>query len=257
VLPRRAATTAASPADGGFALTNSAPTPGGYNVFALTGTGPAPTPDQIGQPGEQNPDINLKAVGVRLANVTVDGTTVPALQFAINTWQTRAHPNAPARFNVIVDNNRDGTPDFVVFTQELGGVAQTGQNFTFVRPANSSQGSGNFFTDADLNSGNAILTVPLAQLGLTPGSTFNFTVQAEDISFTNSVKSAIGPMTFTPNTPRFALSSFSGVVPAGSSTTIVVEDVSGGAEASPSQQGLLVLYRNKAPGTEAEAITFE
>ncbi|MCU0494413.1 MAG: hypothetical protein MUD01_22725, partial [Chloroflexaceae bacterium] len=179
------------------------------------------------------------------------------IQFAVNTWQTRTHPNYPAQFRIAIDTNRDGSADFEIFNQELGGFGATGQNFTFARPITSPSGTGFFFTDADLNSGNAILTVPLSLIGLTPTSQFNFTVSAVDNYFTGAVKSQISNMTFTPATPRFVANGGlgAGTLAPASSAALNVTAVAGGAEASPSQSGLLLLYRNKAAGSEAEAIS--
>ena len=64
-------------------------------------------------------------MGVRLAAPGV-------LQFAVNTYGRRAHPNYPAEFDVAIDTNRDGAPDFVVFNAELGGFAVSGANVVFV-----------------------------------------------------------------------------------------------------------------------------
>ena len=42
------------------------------------------------------------------------------------------HPNYPAEFDIYIDSNNDGTPDFVVFNAENGGFSATGQNLVFV-----------------------------------------------------------------------------------------------------------------------------
>mgnify|MGYP003378406205 CR=1 FL=1 len=73
-----------------------------------------------------------------------------------------------------------------------------------------------FYLDADLNSGNAILTVPAAALGITgPGTTFDFSVLAFDNYFTGAPTDAIEGMTFTAGTPRYATTDVEGSVPAG------------------------------------------
>jgi hypothetical protein len=111
-----------------------------------------------------------------------------------------------------------------------------------------------FFVDADMYSGNMILTAPLAALGLTDGSTFNFSVTSYDNYFADTVSETLGPMTFTPNKPMVQVTSGPTLaVAAGAKLTLTPLRVVGGAAASPSQKGLLLLYRGNA-GSEAEVI---
>jgi len=146
----------------------------------------------------------------------------PYIQFAVNTFGTRAHPNYPAEFDIYVDTNRDGNDDFVIYNYENGGFAATGQNLVAVVNLATGAGGAYFHTDADVNSGNAILTAPLSVLSLTPG------------------------------TPRYVPNNYAPVVPAGESITLGISAVPGGDTASPSQKGLL-MYRD-ARQTEADAI---
>ena len=83
------------------------------------------------------------------------------LEFAISTFGRRAHPNYPAEFDLYIDNNNDGAPDYVVFNAENGGFSVTGQNLVFVANLTTGPATAVFFTDADLNSGNVIFTVPM------------------------------------------------------------------------------------------------
>jgi hypothetical protein len=113
-----------------------------------------------------------------------------------------------------------------------------------------------FFTDADLNSGNAILTVPLAVLGLTPNATFDFSVFAGDNYFTGLLTDGITGMTYTPALPRFIGSGLpASGVPVGGSSTLAITAVPGGDGASPSQTGLLLMYRDGRTQREADGIT--
>ena len=120
-----------------------------------------------------------------------------------------------------------------------------------------------FFTDPDLDSGNAILTAPMGAVGLTAGTKFDFSVFAFDNYFTGFLTDAIENMTYTPSTPRFVGSGIPATgVPAGGSSTLTIQSMAGGDAASPSQTGLLLLYRDaKSTGNsslsegEADAIT--
>jgi minor extracellular serine protease Vpr len=237
---------------GSVELRNRGTLDGRVDVFALTGTSSKIPRAQLPQPGDNFAVIDLKAVGVRLAD--------DAVQFAINTRGTRSHPNYPAQFDVTVDSNRDGVADFSVFNGELGAFASSGQNVTYVQALNADgTPNGNaqayYFTDADLNSSNVILTAPLTALGLTSQSVFTFSIAAYDNYFTGNKTDEIANMTFGLAAPRF-----SGVgvpetgVPANGTSTLTVTENVGGATSSPSQTGLLLMLRDAPAGREADQI---
>lgn len=223
---------------GSVTMTNSSPVlDGRVDVFALTGQSPAIKKKSLPQPGSNFAIVDLQSVGVRQL-----GTNI---QFGIDTYGARAHPNYPAEFDIYIDNNRDGTPDFAIFNFENGGFAVTGQNVVGVFNLATGAVSVFFFTDADLNSGNAILTAPMSALGITAATKFDFSVYAFDNYFTGALTDAIEGMTFTAGTPRFTGTGIPATgVPAGGTSTLTVQSVAGGAAASPSQTGLLMLYRD-------------
>jgi hypothetical protein len=112
-----------------------------------------------------------------------------------------------------------------------------------------------FFVDADFYSGNMILTAPLAAMGLTDASTFDFTVLSYDNYFTGQVSETIGPMTFTPDKPKFQVQGdITRTIASGRNQLLRSTAVAGGDVASPSQTGLLLLHRGDA-GSEASTIT--
>jgi subtilisin family serine protease len=221
---------------------------GRVDVFSLLGTsGRIPNP-QLPDYGDNFAVIDLKAVGVRQA-----GT---AIQFAIDTFGTRSHPNYPAEFDIFIDTNRDGTDDYVIFNLENGGFAVSGQNVVAAGPLPSGPFTAFFFTDADLDSGNAILTAPLAAVGLTANTQFDFSVFACDNYFTGLCFDAITGMTYTAGTPRYAGSGIpTSGVPVGGSSILAISAVAGGDVASPSQTGLLLMYRDARTQREADPIT--
>src|SRR5262249_23732855 len=157
----------------------------------------------------------------------------PVIQFAINTWGVRTHPNYPAEFDIYIDSNRDGSPDYVVFNLENGGLGATGQNVVAVLDLSTSVATIFYYTDADLNSANAILPAPLAALGMNADSRFDFSVLAFDNYFTGNLTDSIVGMTYTPSSPRFAVSGFPAtVVSVGGSNTLNIQAVPGGDVAS-------------------------
>jgi minor extracellular serine protease Vpr len=87
--------------------------------------------------------------------------------------------------------------------------------------------------------------VPRSAIGLSATQQFNFSVLAFDNYFTGNLTDSIENMTYTLGTPKFAIAgngSFS--VPAHGTTQVSVSSVAGGAAASPSQLGVLFLYRD-------------
>ena len=233
---------------------------GRAEIFSLTGTSPHIGTGFLPTPGDNFAVIDLKSVGARLVSI---GGGQLGLQVGIDTWGQRSVATYPAEFDVYIDSNRDGTFDYVVFNSENGGFGVTGQSVVSVFNLATHAVTPFFFTDADLDSGNAILTAPLSAIGLTPGTQFDYSVFAFDNYFTGFLTDAIENMTYTPSTPRFVGSGVPATgVPAGGSSTLTVQSVPGGDVSSPSQIGLLLLYRDaKSTGNsnlsegEANAIT--
>jgi hypothetical protein len=226
---------------------------GRVDVFSLLGTSGRIPPPALPDPGDDFAIVDLKSVGARL--VSIGGGNF-GIQFAVDTFGTRAHPNYPAEFDIFIDANRDGTDDFVIFNLENGGFAATGQNVVAAGPLPAGPFSVFFFTDADLNSGNTIMTAPLSAIGLTPTTQFDFSIFACDNYFTGLCTDAITDVTYTLGTPRYFGSGIpAGGVPAGGNSTLSISAITGGDVASPSQSGLLLLYRDGRTQREADQIT--
>jgi subtilisin family serine protease len=259
VLPHKAADVSAhlegfNPKEGGTLVFDNrkGAADGGIEVFSLTGESRNIPKKFLPGAGDNFALIDLQSVGVRPVDI---GGGAFGVQFGIHTRGIRSHPNYPAEFDVYVDNNRDGTVDFIVYNTELNGFAATGQNVVFVYNVATKAQQAFFFSDGDLNSGNIILTAPLAALGLTPTTQFDFAVLAFDNYFTGNLTDFIDVMTHTLATPTFAVDAGdSFILAAGGKGGLSVSPVAGGEEASPSQIGLLLFYRDAQPGAEADAI---
>lgn len=243
------------------------------DVFSLTGTGTQFPASVLPAPGSDFAVINLKAVGVRLVCVATCTTTPQfGAQFAITTFGQRSHPDAPAEFDIYIDVNGDGNPDLDVFNGDIGLVTTgnaTGQNGVFIVDLAAGILKGPYFyTVADLDSANAILTVPLsamttmAGLKMTVSTPVNFLVLAFDNYFTGNLTDSIGPMAYELDMPQFYTDSATYLVPAGSSTsmTIIPNNAanvyfSGPYNGnSPSQTGVLLMYRDGLAGQEAATV---
>ena len=268
LLPHKAANTRAASStvalngasSGVIPLTNpGGAVPGRVEVFSLTGTSDRIPSELLPLVGENFTIADLKAVGVRL--VPAGGTDF-AVQFGIGTYGHRAHPAYPAEFDVFIDTNGDGKPDYIIFTSENGTFFSTGQTVVTVQkippvttPPTPPTFVTRFFADADLESGNIILTALLSDLGLTPASKFTFFVAAFDNYFTGNPTDVTDDMTVTLGTPRFSPAAAAATVPINGTVNLPFTRIPAGDAASPSQTGLLLLYRDAKPGAEAQAIT--
>ncbi len=235
--------------------------PGVLDVFALTGTSPRLRGAQI-DVDEETTIHDLAAVGVR---ATVDNVGLPIVQFAIHTYGRRAHPAYPGRFDVLVDSNNDGKPDFRVFNAEWHGFDSDGVTVIGVDNLSTNTDNSNmpvyYYADADLNSANLILSVSPEAIGVNPQNpTIRFDVEAHDNYFadreSDGLSDSIRGMVFRLDRPRFRAVTNGDpqtVVPARGGLILKVEDVPGGDRASPSQTGFLMMYRDAAD--EAETVS--
>lgn len=219
---------------------------GRVDVFSLLGTSGRIPPPLLPSDGDNYAVIDLQSFGARLAGSDI--------QFAVKTFGTRAHPNYPAEFDVVLDTDMDGTDDFVIYNLENGGFGASGQNVVRVLNLHTGANGIYFYSDADLNSGNIILTAPLSALGITAATQFDVSVYAGDNYFTGSYTDEITGMTYTAGTPRYYPDSYTPVVPTGGSAALGVFALAGGDVASPSQSGLLLMYRDARQQHEADAI---
>ena len=234
---------------------------GVVEVFSLIGTSPQVPASALPGPGDNFAVIDMKSLGVRV----VDTTAAPGgevLQFGINTFGARSHPNYPAEFDIYIDADRNGTDDYVIFNAENGGFGVTGQNLVFIQRLTPTAGTPTafFFNDADLNSENVIYTVPISSAAFsgvpfTPTTQFDVDVFAFDNYFTGALTDSIVGKTYDLDTPKFAAGAAQLVVPADGNATLSASSVAGGAAASPSQTGFLLMKRLDLAPNEADAIT--
>ena len=261
VLPRRAAATEAQwlgrrGAVLSVALKNSGHETGQYELFSLMATSPKLPKSALPKPGDNFAAVDLRAVGVRYLAPEVCGVAGGCLEFAVNTYGRRAHPAYPGGFEIDIDTNGDGVPDYYVYNAENGGFNVTGQTLVYVQKATSSSSTAYFYADADLNSGNMIMTVPMSALGLQTGTTIGFTALALDNYFSGLVSDTLTGMRFTPGAARFnAVGLPFGEVPATSRGRIEVTraDVT---SAASTETGLLFMHRRNA-GLEADMLKLQ
>ena len=259
IMPRKSAALVASkeyekPTDdkGYVKFVNFGVENGVADLYALLGTSPRIPSGQIPGPGSNAAVVDLRAVGARNAgNIAGLGDI---LEVGITTYGIRSHPAYPAEFDVYIDVDSDGTDDFVAYTAENGGFAATGQVLVYLVDLNTGAGAAYFYADADLDSANMRMYIPMGPMGASAASKLTLSVYAFDNYFTGLLTDSIEGMTFTPATPKYGpLGSVEGIAPL-SVARFQVTRVPGGAAASPSQSGILALYRSQAPGFEADIL---
>ena len=220
-------------------------------VFSLVNTSPKIDRDDLPGPGSNMAVVDLKAVGVR--GDTAGG--VPYIEFGIASNGVRAHPTYPGEFDVVIDSNNDGNPDYVLFTAELGAAATTGTCIVFLADLTAGTAAPVYYCDADLNSGNMIMTTDLADIGLTAlTDRFTFWVEVYDNYFTGAQTDGTTPATIAVANPRIAGAPLTAVAPSGGSATIAVTHNRGTPRLDEQHSGLLLLYRDAAPGKESEIV---
>jgi minor extracellular serine protease Vpr len=193
---------------------------------------------------------------VRQLTAAQTGLPFDVLEFAMNTQGRRAHPNYPAEFDVEIDANGDGAADYVVFNAESGGFGVSGQNLVNVVTLATGTASAFFFTDADLNSGNVIFTVPVnipGGVALAPGATMGFGVFVFDNYFSGNLTDSIEGMRFTPGNARFGIVGEPfGAVAARTASNLGVRTATL-PDTLSSELGLLMMYRRN-DGKEADVL---
>jgi hypothetical protein len=256
-------------------MTNTGGAVGGLvDGFSLTGVGTQFPASVLPAPGADYAVINLQAVGVRLVCIAGGMTcTSYGVQFAVNTFGQRSHPDVPAEFDVLIDVNGDGVPDLDIFNGDIGfettGTAFSGQNGVFVADLAAGTATGPYFyTIADLDSANAILTVPLSALTTSTGlklltsTPFTYSVLAFDNYFTGNLTDSIGPMAYELDMPQFyvATTEFTAAANVSTPVTVVPNNaanpfMSGAYNGnSSSQTGILFMYTDGKVGQEASMV---
>ena len=257
VLPRKAASTSlkASRVQGQdvLNLSNAGLNTGEFDFFSFMAKSPRIPKSELPGPGDGIAVVDINQVGVRHLTAEVFGDDY--LEFAITQFERLSHPIS-VEYDIYIDTNGDGDPDYVVFNGDVGTVTAgvlSGQSGVFVFNLTSGALAIYFYADTDFNSRNMIMTVPMGALGLVPGATINFDVYAFDNHFTGFLTDAVTGMRFTPGSPRYSI----GDVPfgeVGAGETLEVPLVKAKVSKSlSSETGALLLYRRNTP-TESQQI---
>ena len=188
------------------------------------------------------------------------------VDFGVTTYDApyRASHNYPVKFDIYIDSNRDGLDDYVVFNTDLNLNASDGRNAVFVFSIARGTITPYFYSFTDFNSQNWILPVPAAAIGLASNQSFNFYIQAIDSYF--GLVPGYGGLwdcspfecgkyhTYQTGLPKFRPVTSSLQVPANATYRLPYSRPAGGVIASPSQIGILFMYRDAKVGAESSAV---
>lgn len=229
-------------------------------------------------PGINSTAIDLKEVGLR--DYVVSGINaafgLPAapygeindqvIDFALTVHDKpyRASQNYPVGFEIRIDSNNDGTLDYIVFNADQA-RGTDGRNMVFVQDVNPADGTRAtrpyLYADTCFNSQNWILPVPAAAIGLVNSQQFAFRVLAYDNYFTARVWDASpfdgGFHTFTLGTPKYRSTTTAFHIRTEGSYRLHFAQPSAGAVRSPSQIGLLFMYRDAEEGRESDSVILD
>jgi subtilisin family serine protease len=231
-------------------------------------------------PGTNASPVDIHEVGVRsyvYPGVNAQFGFPPAPDEAINDEVVefgltvydlpyRASHNYPVEFDIFVDVGGDSTPDYLIFTGDLNLNATDGRNAVFACPLIPGRPTCQpgtlrpyFYTNTDFNSQNWMLPVPAAAIGTVSTQPFRFFVLAYDSYFGGlwdcSPVECTVYHTYQTALPKYRPQTNGLQVPKLGSYTLAYSQPEGGAAASPSQTGLLFLYRDARIGFESESIT--
>jgi subtilisin family serine protease len=272
VLPRRSSDLEARPATvpltgevfgfpaGTTTLRNRGVGTAAVDVYSLVATSPNLPP---GRRGGNVAVVDLKSIGVQTYPVppgfcSSQESFVYAI--AVNTWERRVMGAFPAEFDVAIDTNLDGEPDYVAFNGPIDGLADA-RAMTWVVNLATNEIDAFFFADHGTNDANTILLFCGEQIGRTAadfGVPMTLDVYAFDNYYSGTVTDSVTGIRVAPLGERYfgiiGPDGFgSGDVAPFSSAQLTVLDF-GPTGTNPSERGLLLVqnasrtdYRGGAP----------
>eukprot|EP00544_Gedaniella_sp_CCMP2646_P004315 CAMPEP_0202491660 /NCGR_PEP_ID=MMETSP1361-20130828/8644_1 /ASSEMBLY_ACC=CAM_ASM_000849 /TAXON_ID=210615 /ORGANISM="Staurosira complex sp., Strain CCMP2646" /LENGTH=1038 /DNA_ID=CAMNT_0049121747 /DNA_START=142 /DNA_END=3258 /DNA_ORIENTATION=+ len=183
------------------------------DAFSLLAVGPD-LPE--GGPGEEKPNIDIRAVGVKTTEVppnVCSGSPSFVMSFAISTWERQQHL-FPVILQVLFDIDRDGVADYALLTSDESGPGSSatelgGRQFVFALDLFNMSSGALFFAEHSMNTGNTVLNVCAEQLGLSESDlqSTNIDITIESYSTFYSTKEVpddtIDRITLTPGGERY------------------------------------------------------
>jgi subtilisin family serine protease len=159
--------------------------------------------------GLQGSNKSLGELGIRAVGAKTDPVN-GVLTFAVNTFGRFVTPNVN-EYDILIDTTGTGTPNWVLFSMDLGKVAGGGYDGNYVTVLCDLPAAANcvleYFATAPLNGNTILLPVDFADLGLTAGNPrFTYTAESYNIrgDFGAAFDSVTGPGRFNVFTPAIS-----------------------------------------------------
>jgi minor extracellular serine protease Vpr len=188
------------------------------------------------------------------------------MQFAISTFHRWSNATQN-EFDVFVDVNNDGTPDYDVVAADLGGLTTpdvNGEDVVAVFDLNEGGGTIDFVTDAPTDSSTIVLPVdigllsdsnPATSLDGTVNTRFTYWVTGFGLT-DNTQDSPAGKAVFNPFTPAVSTGMFD-VLPGNGTATEALTTNPGEQALSPALGWMVVSHENPSGEPEAQLISLK
>ena len=190
---------------------------------------------------------DLRAAGVQ-SFATAGGDQLAV--FAVNT-HSRWSNAASNEFDVVIDSDRDGKPDWVVLSYDSGAVRAgdvDGVAEVFVQNVKTGElAPSGYLAQAPTDSSTILLPVNLADLGIT--GPFAYTVQSFS-GTTDGSDSFAGTATYDPSKPAISNGQYE-VVPKGGTASVTVRTNAGAYAAQKPLGAMVVVVDNESGADEA------
>jgi minor extracellular serine protease Vpr len=196
---------------------------------------------------------DTRAVGVETA---VTDPSNPLLVFAINTYQRFSSPEV-AEFDLLVDVNGDGKPDYDVVGIDYGLLTTgtfSGQYASVIYNLNTQQVVAAYLADAPTDGSTVLLPVFAEDMGLTTASPI-FTYTAMTTNLLNGTSETLpGSASFNPFAPAIS-SGFAVAVPPGANGIVPVAIDPSQWSKTPAKGLMIVVEDNHSGAGQAALIS--
>jgi len=157
-------------------------------------------------------DVGLRAVGVQSF---ADPSVGQLLVFAVNTFDRWSNPSTTV-FDILVDVDGDGTPDFDIESADLGLLTTgsfNGQVVSAVFNLKTGDGFLEFLAVAPTDGSTLLIPIVAADAGITSANP-RFTFSAQSLDLVNGVRDAIaGPASFNAFHSAISTGGFASLAP--------------------------------------------
>ena len=198
---------------------------------------------------------SVRAVGVQSQPAEFCGAAEgdACLVFAINTWHKASNP-AAAEYDIAIDINADGNPEYIVVGVDLGAVT-TGE-FNGIAASFTFDISGNlidaFYADAPMNGTVIELPVIASEIGLSAASpVFAYSITSVDLT-TGAIDAVPGTAKFNAFSPSVSNGQFVSLA-AGASATLPIS-VDPALQATTPALGWMIVSLDDANGAAQAAL---